>query len=276
MRLHLQSGRSIPLDLLYSSGRSCNHRRLAPGIAAAGLPPTCALGQHGSSCPMDRGSFSPQPSKDLVVWDLAANREASRLPLDFLPADLCVDSEGRRIAANEDVSQGPRLRIIDVNTRKVLATWTDEGRQQRDVLERRRPAAGGRSRGRPYLRLGHGTGPAGIGASRGDRLKVIRCQFAPGSHLLATSTWDPTTLLWNAATGELLVSAWSSGAFLEFADRRQATRVLRRYPARGLGRGPRRGGDHPQPGHGRQSNRRGRPGGCTPRPASARMADWRR
>jgi WD40 repeat protein/tetratricopeptide (TPR) repeat protein len=36
---------------------------------------------------------------------------------------------------------------------------------------------------------------------------VIRCQFAPAGHLLATSSWDGTFRLWDAATGEPLLSA---------------------------------------------------------------------
>ena len=43
--------------------------------------------------------FAPV-DKDLVVWDLVGHRELKRLPLDFVPNQLCLDPEGRRVAAN--------------------------------------------------------------------------------------------------------------------------------------------------------------------------------
>jgi WD40 repeat protein/tetratricopeptide (TPR) repeat protein len=41
----------------------------------------------------------------------------------------------------------------------------------------------------------------------GHANKVVRCRFAAAGHLLATSSWDGTTRLWDAAAGEPLLSA---------------------------------------------------------------------
>ena len=45
----------------------------------------------------------------------------------------------------------------------------------------------------------------------GHTSNVVYCQFAPAGHLLATHSWDGTVRLWDAATGEPLVSTLSNG-----------------------------------------------------------------
>ena len=38
--------------------------------------------------------------KELVVWDLKAGRETKRLPLSVVPASICMDPDGRRVAVS--------------------------------------------------------------------------------------------------------------------------------------------------------------------------------
>src|SRR5262249_40720810 len=40
--------------------------------------------------------------RGLAIWDLETGREVKRLPLDMKPYDICVASDGRRVAVNAD------------------------------------------------------------------------------------------------------------------------------------------------------------------------------
>jgi serine/threonine protein kinase/WD40 repeat protein/Flp pilus assembly protein TadD len=147
--------------------------------------------------------FAPL-GKDLIVWDLVERWEVKRLPLDFQPAGLRLDAEGRRIAANAAAAPF-RIHILDLDTGQALASWTDQVGN----------SAMSWSRDDRLLATGHGDGRVFVwdvergrlaSVLQGHTSNVIRCQFAPESHLLATDSWDGTSRLWNASTGESLAT----------------------------------------------------------------------
>ncbi len=148
--------------------------------------------------------FSPL-EKDLVVWDLVDRKEVKRIPLDFGPKSLCVDPAGRRIAANAQEPQPPQVKIIDLETGGVVARWTENVGDFPMSW-----SADGR-----LLAIGYGAGRTFVwDVERGRLISALAtaaagAQFAPAGHMLATSNVEGTRL-WDAAKGELLVSAQSS------------------------------------------------------------------
>jgi serine/threonine protein kinase/WD40 repeat protein/tetratricopeptide (TPR) repeat protein len=145
--------------------------------------------------------FAP-PGKNLIVWDLVERREVKRLPLDFLPRRLHIDSEGRRIAANVWVAPF-QVRILDLDTGEALASWTDQvGNAAMSWSRDDRLLATGHQDGRVFVWDVERGRLASV--LQGHASNVIRCQFASEGHLLATTSWDGTTRLWDASTGEAL------------------------------------------------------------------------
>ena len=77
----------------------------------------------------------------------------------------------------------------------------------------------------PRLRLERPPGGAGLGL-RGHNGMIVLAQFRHVGYLLATASFDGTTRLWDAASGEPL--AMAPGACLSFAsnDRQLALRAV--------------------------------------------------
>jgi serine/threonine protein kinase/WD40 repeat protein/Tfp pilus assembly protein PilF len=149
--------------------------------------------------------FCP-PGKDLVVWDLVDRKEVKRLALEFSPWQLCVDSDGRRIAANAREPQPREVRIIDVETGRALARWTENvGNEGMSWSSDGRLLAVGDADDRLFIWDVERGRLASV--SQGHTGEVRGCLFAPATHLLATWSWGDTTRFWNAATGEFLASA---------------------------------------------------------------------
>ena len=147
--------------------------------------------------------FAP-PGKDLVVWDLVHRKEVKRLPLEFQPKSLCLDPEGRRIAVNAGESQPHQVRIIDLETGRALATWTENVGDgpiswSRDGCLL---AMGSRDNRVFVWDVERGSLASVLQGHSGE---VIGCQFAPAGHMLATSGWEGVRL-WDGATGEALIS----------------------------------------------------------------------
>jgi WD40 repeat protein/tetratricopeptide (TPR) repeat protein len=152
--------------------------------------------------------FCP-PQGGLAIWDLEAGREVKRLPLDLtMPFWMCLASDGRQVAVNNDPDSGhPQVKILDVETGREVASWTSQ--VGHDAMawstDGRLVATGCSDDGRVYVwdvlrcRL--------ASVLQGHTSRVVRCQFAHAGHLLATSAWDGTTRLWDAASGEALASA---------------------------------------------------------------------
>jgi serine/threonine protein kinase/WD40 repeat protein/tetratricopeptide (TPR) repeat protein len=149
------------------------------------------------------------PGKDLVVWDLVARGEVKRLPLDFRPYALRWDPDGRRIALNA-IDPPYRVQILDLDTGRALASWTEQvGCKDMSWSCDGRLLAVGHSDGRVFVwDVEHGRLASVL---QGHTADVVHCEFSPAGYLLATHSWDGSVRLWDAATGEHLVSTPSDG-----------------------------------------------------------------
>ena len=140
------------------------------------------------------------------VWDRVERRVVRRLPLDFTPHGLAIDPEGQRLAVNNNDRLAPRVVILDLETGGVLADWrlgvgTDGLAWSADGQ---------------LLAIGTGHGRVcvwnvrrGALASvlRGHTSGILRARFARSGYLLATSSWDGTTRLWDGVSGEPMATA---------------------------------------------------------------------
>jgi serine/threonine protein kinase/WD40 repeat protein len=168
----------------------------------------------------------------VAIWDLAGRRVARRLPLEFRPNALALDPEGRRLAVlnfNPDGTNGaePRVAILDLESGRVL-------------FERRSQVGQGDMAWSPdgqLLAIGGGVGDAHVyvwdvrrgaltAVLQGHTAPVVNTRFANSGYLLATSSWDGTTRLWDGVSGALLAMAPGNlrGSFAP-DDRRLAFRV---------------------------------------------------
>src|SRR5262249_3386569 len=174
--------------------------------------------------------FAP-PGNDLIVWDLVERREVKRVPLDFQPAGLHLDSEGRWIAVSAWVAPF-RIQILDLDTGRALASWTDQvGNTVMSWSHDDRLLAAGHGDGRVFVWDVERGRLASV--LQGHTSPVIYCQFAPEGHLLATASWDGTSRLWNASTGESLATV-PSLHFMGFSpDGRRA--AFSKGPTLGVG-----------------------------------------
>jgi serine/threonine protein kinase/WD40 repeat protein/tetratricopeptide (TPR) repeat protein len=168
--------------------------------------------------------FAP-PGKDLIVWDLVLCQELKRLRLDARPTDLKIDPAGRRLAANGDYTKpddAAWVKIFDLETGGVLASWTGQvGKRAMSWSSDGRLLALGDRDGQVFVWDVERGRLASV--LQGHTTDVLDCDFAPGSYLLASTSWDGTVRLWDAATGEPLVSTpTKTGDFLRFSlDGRQ-------------------------------------------------------
>ena len=149
-----------------------------------------------------------------------------RLPLDFAPNSLALDPEGRRLAVNNTDQAAPRVAILELETGRVLADWRSQvgNGAMAWSADGQLLAVGGAGIRPPRLRLERPPRGAGLGASGAHR-QIVGAHFAHSGYLLATASWDGTTRLWDAASGEPLATA--PGGFLGFSpdDRRLAFAV---------------------------------------------------
>ncbi len=141
---------------------------------------------------------------DVAVWDRVERRVVRRLSLDFAPYCLTLDPTGRRLAVGNSDSNHPRVVILEFDTGRVLADWrADVG------VGAMAWSADGR-----LLAIGDGSAPRVYvwNVSRGTLASVLRGHtgpieraiFAHSGYLLATTSSDITTRLWDAASGEPL------------------------------------------------------------------------
>jgi serine/threonine protein kinase/WD40 repeat protein/tetratricopeptide (TPR) repeat protein len=153
-----------------------------------------------------RALFHP-PEGGIAVWDREERRVVRRLALDFAPHYFELDPEGRRLAVNNTDAGKPRVVILELETGRVLAdlrpkfgngslAWSADGQllavgsdfdTRVDIWNVRR----------------------GVLASvlEGHTSNIHGAQFAHSGFLLATTSWHSMTRLWDAASGEALLTA---------------------------------------------------------------------
>jgi serine/threonine protein kinase/WD40 repeat protein len=153
--------------------------------------------------PNGRWLVFPPTDGGLAVWDLVEKREVRRLPVAFVPFTVCVDARGERLAVND--AGHPLVKIFDLKTGRELASWNSQVGSAAMAW-----SADGR-----LLAVGHHDGRTFVwdvdrgrlaSVLQGHTNRVTYCQFAHNGYLLATSSWDFTTRLWDASSGEALVS----------------------------------------------------------------------
>jgi WD40 repeat protein/tetratricopeptide (TPR) repeat protein len=142
------------------------------------------------------------PEGGIGVWDRDARCVVRRLPLDFTPYCLVLDPDAQRIAVNNADVDKPRVMIIELETGRVLENW----RSQVGIGGLAWSADG------QLLAIGGGDDQHTYvwNARRRALASVVQGntgQFAHSGYLLATSSGDGTTRLWDAASGEPLVMA---------------------------------------------------------------------
>jgi serine/threonine protein kinase/WD40 repeat protein len=156
-----------------------------------------------------------RPEGTIGIWDLEARREIKRLPLGFRPYSLCLDPAGQRVAGNRTASAGaPLIKILDLDTGQELASWNSQaGGYAMAWSSDGQLLASGSDDGHIYV--WHVPRRELASVLQGHAAGIIHTQFAHAGHLLATWSWDGTTRLWDAASGEALVT--TAGAFWRFS-----------------------------------------------------------
>ena len=161
------------------------------------------------------------------VWDHVERRVVRRLPLDFAPNNLALDPEGRRLAVNNADAEKPRVAILELENGRMLTEWRSQvgyGAMAWSADGQLLAVGGGVYEPRVYVWNVRRGELASV--LQGHNGMIVRAQFAHVGYLLATASYDGTTRLWDAASGEPL--AMAPGAFLSFApnDRRLALRAV--------------------------------------------------
>ena len=135
-------------------------------------------------------------------------RVVRRLPLDFTPNELTLDPEGRRLAVNNADPAAPRVAILDLETGRVLADWRSQVgiRSLAWSADAQLLAVGGDT-GDPRVYVWNVRRGALSSILQGHTANIVGVQFAHSGYLLATASWDATTRLWDAASGEPLAMA---------------------------------------------------------------------
>jgi serine/threonine protein kinase/WD40 repeat protein/tetratricopeptide (TPR) repeat protein len=166
--------------------------------------------------PNGRWLLFPRPEGAIAVWDLEARREVKRLPLGFRPYSICIDPAGQRVAVNN--ADVPLVKILDLETGQRLAAWNAQVGMYALAWSGDGQLLASGSGDRVYV--WHVQRGELASVLQGHTGGIIHAQFAHAGHLLATWSWDGTTRLWDAASGEALVTA--AGSFWRFsADNRR-------------------------------------------------------
>jgi serine/threonine protein kinase/WD40 repeat protein/tetratricopeptide (TPR) repeat protein len=149
----------------------------------------------------------------IAVWDHVERRVLRRLPLDFMPSGLVLDPEGRRLAVGRcgpeaSNGPGPRVAILEIETGRVLFDWRSQvgSGAMAWSADGQLLAVGGDGRD-PRVYVWNVRRGVLASVLQGHSGVVVDAQFAHSGYLLATSSWDGPTRLWDAALGEPLAMA---------------------------------------------------------------------
>jgi serine/threonine protein kinase/WD40 repeat protein/tetratricopeptide (TPR) repeat protein len=163
------------------------------------------------------------PEGGIAVWDREERRVVRRLPLDFAPHNLALDPDGRRLAVNNADQAAPRVAILDFETGKMLADWRAQvGNKEMAWSADGQLLAVGSHGGDPRVYVWNVRRRALAAVLQGHTAEIIRAQFSHTGYLLATTAFDGTTRLWDAVSGEPLVTARAELRGFSPDDRRLA------------------------------------------------------
>ena len=142
------------------------------------------------------------------VWDREKREVVRRLPLGFAPNNLALDPAGRRFAVNSSDLEKPRVAIVELESGRVLFEWRSEvgnGAMAWSADGQLLAVGGPTNDPRVYVwKVSSGTLASVL---RGHTGAIVGAQFAHTGYLLATTAWDGTIRLWDAALGEPLAIA---------------------------------------------------------------------
>jgi WD40 repeat protein/Flp pilus assembly protein TadD len=131
-----------------------------------------------------------------------------RLPLDFAPYCYVLDPEGRRLAVNNSDAEKPRVVILEFETGRVLADWRSQvGNSSLAWSADGQLLAVGSHGGDGRVYVWNVRRRALSSVLQGHTGGIIDARFAHSGYLLATTSGDATTRLWDATSGEPLVAA---------------------------------------------------------------------
>jgi serine/threonine protein kinase/WD40 repeat protein/tetratricopeptide (TPR) repeat protein len=167
------------------------------------------------------------PEGGIAIWDREERRVVRRLPLDFAPNNLALDADGQRLAVNNIDAASPRVSIIELETGRVLADWRSPvGIGNLAWSGDGQLLAVGGDNSDPRVYVWNVRRRVLSAVLQGHTSGIINAQFAHSGYLLATTSWDGTTRLWDAVSGEPLVTApWHCNGFSR-DDRRLIFRLF--------------------------------------------------
>jgi serine/threonine protein kinase len=158
--------------------------------------------------PDGRRLLIPAPEGDIAVWDRLKRRVVRRLPVGYPVNSCALDGQGRIVAVTSDDEAAPRATVLDFETGRLVAEWRNRAAAGLAALSvnGRLLAVGGSSRD-PRVHVWNVRTRALCSVLEGHTAEIIGIEFAHTGYLLATTSWDVTTRLWDALSGEALVVA---------------------------------------------------------------------
>jgi serine/threonine protein kinase/WD40 repeat protein/tetratricopeptide (TPR) repeat protein len=148
------------------------------------------------------------PQGGIGIWDSRQRQIVGRLPLDFAPNYLALDPQGARLAVNNTDAAAPRVAIVELETGRMLSDWRVQVGTEALAwsADGQLLAVGSVD---PDCRVYVWNVRRGALASvlEGHTGRIVGAEFAHRGYVLATASWDGTTRLWDAASGDSLAMA---------------------------------------------------------------------
>jgi eukaryotic-like serine/threonine-protein kinase len=171
--------------------------------------PLLTLEQPVASRSMDFHPTSPllalgMLDRRLIVLDVTTAKTQLEVPLDSEPIELCFRPDGRALALAmgasgrvevRDSIRGRVLQKFDYPTEVSAVGWSNDARYIVAGYDDARACVWEVATGRK------------VAALKGHQAEVVDTRFLPDSRIAMTYSWDETTRLWDAFTGEELLAA---------------------------------------------------------------------